>query len=410
MKKWIPRLAVSLIVLIPSFTTANVLESFTITTQNVYVREFTESSIQLKSDTNSYFIKIEPHRTGKVIFSLSGIGYASTAKFSNLRFGVKITGYRHEEVVYPTYSFDDVNKDILIEEHMLIFERIHGSIPVWFNEQIDSINLEFSNSLGVNISQYLGIKDLKIVPVIDISANPQVLPCQQNHVMIGIDGSSSIDKNERTLIGDHLLEFVRKSSFTQDSHQLCIVEFGSDIVSVVESTDKRVLIEAFQKYKRDKNDKSKFTSWTNWSVAFDEAIARKPDVFIFITDGWSNWSDNRSSSFSAQYESLLSKSNQLKANGTRLLFVTSDIDLQSNSTTILYEFLNGGQSQELQDDMLSNDAKLSDVDLITMKGFSKMSEINFSSILECQQEDRDIANNEDHCDTTIEILEINPGN
>lgn len=386
MKKWIPRLAVSLIVLIPSITTANVLESFTITTQNVYVREFTETSIQLKSDTNSYFIKIEPHRTGKVIFSLSGIGYASTAKLPNLLFGVKITGYRGEEVIYPTYSFDDVNRDIIIDEHMLIFERINGAIPVWFNEQLDSINLEFSNSMGANLSQYLGLKDLKIVPSIDIAANPNVIACQKNRVMIGIDGSSSIDKQERALIGDHLVDFVKKSSFTKDTHQLCIMEFGSDITSVVESTERRVLIDAFQKYKRDKNDKSKYTSWTNWSVAFDEAIARKPDVFIFITDGWSNWHAQRPSSFTSQYQSLIEKCNTLKTNGTRLLFVTSDLDLHKSSSTILYEFLNGTQSKELQEGMLSRTTSLSEVDLITMNGFTKMEEINFASILECTEE------------------------
>ena len=398
-KHCIPCIMACLSLLIPLTSTANSVESFTITTQNVYVREFTESSIQLTSDTNSYFIKIEPHRMGKVIFSLSGIGYASTAKLSNLLFGVKITGYRNDEAVYPTFSFDDVNRDIIIEQNMLIFDRIHGSIPVWFNEQIDSINLQFSNSLSANISQYLGIRDLKIIQAMDISSNPHVLPCQQNRVMIGIDGSSSIDKNERELIGEQLLEFVKKSSFTQDSNQFCILEFGSDIVSVIESTERRILLDALQNYKRDKNDKSKFISWTNWSVAFDEAIERKPELFIFITDGWSNWNAHQPSSFSAQYESLVTKSNLLKANGTRLLFITSDIDIQTNSTTILYDFLNRDQTREMQDDILSREADLSDVDLITMKGFSKMSEINFSSILECPPELRDLVNN-DQCDTS----------
>lgn len=384
-------IVVCITMLIPFNTTANnISESFTITMQNVQVREFTESSIQLRSDTNSYFIKLEPHQEGKVIFSLSGIGYASTAKLPHLLFGVKITGYRDDQTIYPVFSFDDVNRDIIIEQNMLIFQRIYGSIPIWFNEQVDSINLQFSNSLSANISQYLGIQDLKIVATPDILSNPQINSCSENLVMIAIDGSSSIDSKERTTIGDQLLDFVRKSSFTRDSNRLCIVEFGSDISSVVESTEKRELIDALQKYKRDKNDKSKFTSWTNWSAAFDEALARNPELFIFITDGWSNWSNQQPRSFSAQYESLLSKCNTLKANGTRLLFVTSDIDIQHNSRSILYDFLNSDQTRELQEHMLSSDINLTDVDLITMHGFSKINEINFSSILECPEEHREM--------------------
>jgi hypothetical protein len=105
-------------------TASHILESFTVTTQNVQVRAFTESSIQLKSDTNSYFIKLEPNREGNVVFSLSGIGYTSTMKFPNLLFGVKITGYRGDNVVYPTFSLDDVNREITIDHDMLVFPRI----------------------------------------------------------------------------------------------------------------------------------------------------------------------------------------------------------------------------------------------------------------------------------------------
>jgi hypothetical protein len=212
--------------------------------------------------------------------------------------------------------------------------------------------------------------------------------------MIGIDGSSSIDKKERILIGQQLLDFVRKSGFTRDSNTMCIVEFGSDVLSVVESQERSELIDALQKYKRDKNHKSKFTTWTSWSIAFDEALRRKPELLIFITDGWSNW-NGRPVSFSAQYESLLYKCNALKANGTRLLFITSEIDSQNNSKTILSNFLNGDGTREIKEHALSRTVDLKDIDLITLKGFAKMEEINFSSILHCPVEIPDISSTEE---------------
>ncbi len=365
---------------------ANILESFTVTTKNVEVRQFTESSIQLRTDSNSYFVMLEPNKAGSVVFSLSGIGYTTTAKLSNLRFGVIITGFHGGEEVFPTYSFDDVNKDITLDQHMLIFERIYGSIPVWFNEQVDSIHLRFSNSFAVNVCQYLGIQDLKVLTNMEIPPNPTFLPRQQNRVMIGLDGSSSIDKEERTAIGQQLMEFVRKSGFTQDSNSLCILEYGSDIISVMESSERHALVDALRKYTRDRNNKSKYTSWTNWAKVFDEAIHRKPDIFIFITDGWSNWSGNGPASFSAQYESLIARCNILKKNGTRLLFITSDMDSQKNSKAVLCNFLNLNQTRELQGGTLSPDESLKDVDLITMRGFSNMSDINFSSIMMCPAE------------------------
>ncbi len=369
-------------VLLPLKTTANILESFRITMQNIEVRQCNESSIQFKTDSSSYMIKLEPNKSGTVVFSLSGIGYASTVKFSNLLFGVTITGYHDNTEVYPIFSVDDVNKDILVDGNRIIFPHIYGAIPVWFNEQVDSINLQFSNSLSADVAQYLGIQDLHIIPPMNIAANPEVIPCQDNMVMIAVDGSSSIDKREREMIGTQLLEFVRKSSFTQDSNQLCVVEFGSNVLSVVESPDKHILVDALQRYKRGKNHDAKFTTWTNWSAAFDAAIKRKPELFIFITDGWSNWT-GKPSSFSAQYETLLAKCNQLKTNGTRLLFVTSGIDGQGNSKSILSAFLNGDRTHELHEDVLADDTDLSDVDLITLTSFGTMHALNFASVLSC---------------------------
>ena len=387
-KYLVPGVVAGFAMLLPMKSAAHILESFTISTQNVEVWKLTETSMQLRSDTNSYMIKLIPNIEGKVIFSLSGIGYRTSVKFSNLLFGVRITGYQKEEKVYPTFSVDDINRDIKIDQNRLIFQRIYGSLPVWFDTQVDSILLQFSNSYAVDIDQYLGIQDLKILSPQHMIPNPCVESCRSNRVMIALDGSSSIDKDERALIGTQLLQFIRKSEVARDSHQFCIVEFGTDVLSVAETLYRRELIDAFQRYKRDKNDKSKFTSWTNWPAVFDEALRRKPDLLIFITDGWSNWSDGRPSSFSAQYENLVSKSNQLKANGTRLLFVTSEIDAQQNSRMILSGLLNSDDTYELEDKMLSPETYLGDVDLITMQSFATMAKIDFASILTCKEEEK----------------------
>lgn len=365
---------------------AHILESFTVTTQNVEVREFSGASIELKSDSNAYFIKLEPNREGKVIFSLAGIGYTSTVKFTNLLFGVKITGYCGEEKVFPTFSFDDVNRDIVTDNHMLIFQRIYGTLPVWFDEPVDSINLQFSNSHSVNLSQYLGIRDLRILAPMDVTPNPELTLCRPNQVMIALDGSSSIDRDERTLIATQLLDFSRRSGFARDSHRLFITEFGTQVFSVDEVTERKAAVHAMKQYKRDKNHRSKFTSWTNWSAVLDEAIQRKPDLLIMITDGWSNWNNQGPCSFSAQYEVLIQKSQQLKTHGTRILLVTAGIDAQQSMRTIFGNLLNGTETRELQGGDITLDTNLNDTDLITIADFSSMERINFSSLLHCEME------------------------
>lgn len=363
--------------------TTNIVESFTITTHNVNVKESTESSINLRSETDSYSIKLEPNKEGKVIFSLSGIGYTSTGRFPNLTFAAKITGYDQDKVIYPSFSIDGNNMDTEQENNRLTFKRIHGAIPVWFNERVDSIKIEYSNSLAVNVHQYLRISDLKIVSTPDVSANPDLNSCKHSNMMIAVDGSSSIEKAERIIIGNQIIDFVRQTHAARDSHNICVLEFGSDIKSIVESTEKKVLLKAMKSYKKNKNRKRKTISWTNWSAAFDEAIQRKPEIFVFITDGWSNWNESQPSTFIAQYEQLISKSNTLKANGTRLLFVTSNLDRHENAKTVLSKFLDGDQTRQLHGEMVNIDIALHDIDLISMQGFSKMSELNLASIFQC---------------------------
>lgn len=385
-KHLLPGVAMAIVLLAPLQVKAeHFLEAFKVSMKDVEVRELTESSIQLKADTNAYVVKLEPNKEGKVTFSLSGIGYLATVKIPDLMFGVRIIGYREDLVVKPAYSFDDVNKDILMKDDMLIFERIYGALPVWFDTQVDSIMLYFSNSHSVNMDQYLGLQDLRIVEQTEICENPVITPCDKSRVMIAIDGSSSIDREERGLIGSQLVEFARKSGFARDSHQLCVVEFGTSILAVTETLDKHELVNAMQDYKRRNNHKDKYTRWTNWSVAFEEAIQRKPDIFIFITDGWSNWKGEGPVSFSAQYETLVDYCNTLKDHGTRIMFITSGLDTHQNSKSVMASMLSGDATVQLTDWNLNPTESLCTVELITLKDFTGITRVNFGSVLLCPE-------------------------
>ena len=168
-----------------------------------------------------------------------------------------------------------------------------------------------------------------------------------------------------------------------DSSTLCIMEFGTNVLAVDESAEREVQIKTIKRYKQGRNRRTKETSWTNWSAAFEEAILRKPDIFVFITDGWSNWDGEEPKSFSAQYEQLITQCNTLKANGTRLVFVTSGMDSHITSKSNLFPFLNGNLTMAVHEGLLFGDASLYDVDLIAMKEFSTMRQFKLSSILEC---------------------------
>lgn len=364
----------------------SILESFTVTTENVTVREFTESALHLKTNSKNYMVKLEPNETGTVMFSLTDIVYTSTARFSNLAFGVKITGYQGSEIIYPIISTDDVNDRVMIEQNVVKFQDINGMIPVMFDIRVDSINLEFFNSIDIDVHQMLGIMDLKIVPHQKAITNPLLTSCETGKVMIGIDGSSSIDKKERGVIGRQMLHLVKESGYAQDSSTLCIMEFGTEVHSYTESQDPKTLYKAIKNYKRGRNYKRNNTSWTNWNAAFDKAIESNPEIFIFITDGWSNWDSEGPASFSSQYEELIRKSNTLKENGTRLLFITCGLEYHGASRSNLYPFLNGLVTRELYGMELHPETQLHEIDLVSLTEFASLDAINLASVYECPEE------------------------
>lgn len=371
-----------------SYANSSILESFDITTENAVVRDHSGSSLHLNSSSRSYFVKLEPNKQGNVVFSLSDINYASTVRVTNLAFGVRITGYLGEHVINPIISVDDVNDRVVIEGNVVKFQNIHGMIPVMFDHQVDSVNLEFFNNYEMDVKQYLAIHDLKIMPKQETLPNPILAQSEGGSIMIGIDGSSSIDKKERTVIGKQLLQLVKRSGFAQDTNTMSIVEFGSEVHASTESTDQKELYRAIKAYRKGKNHPSKKrTSWTNWAAAFDAAIAGKPEIFVFITDGWSNWQGEGQSSFVGQYHKLVAKTNKLKENGTRLLFITCGLAEQGGSMSTLYPFLGGSQTRQLVDFQLGPDVQLHEVDLISLNEFASLEEIDLTTIFDVPEEE-----------------------
>ena len=372
-----------------TFAESSILESFDVTTQNAVVRESTESSLHLKSSHRAYFVKLEPNEYGNVVFSLSDINYATTAAMAgNLAFGVRITGFRGEDIVNPIINVDDVNDKIFIQGNVVKFQNINGSIPVMFDRQVDSVNLEFFNNYEMDVKQYVAIHDLRIMQIEETCPNPILAQADGGSIMIGIDGSSSINKKERTVIGKQMLNLVKRSGYAKDTNAMAIVEFGSDIHANTQSTDHKELYKAIKNYRKGKNrpGKKKATSWTNWAAAFDAAIEAQPEIFVFITDGWSNWEAEGPSSFVGQYQELVEKTNQLKKNGTRLLFITCGLTNFGGGQSTIYAFLNGTTTRELYDIELGPDVQLHEIDLISLTEFQSLDAINLATVFDVPEE------------------------
>jgi hypothetical protein len=366
-----------------SLAGSSVFDKFKISTRSADVYNYSETSLKLESQSPTYQLKLEPNSEGAVMFSLGRYGYATTLKVKDLSFAVIIEGYREGEVVIPVFNTDDTYKDVIIDKNYVLFRSIYVPIPVLFNTPVDSIKLKFSNSYSLNVHQYLSIEDMKVVGSAKINANPLLVDCDQHALMIGIDGSTSIDKLERKTIAKQLLGFFKKPPESLDSNAVCIMEFGKQVHSYSEAREKKDIVKNIRTYKKGKEARKTKTSYTNWAAAFDQAIERQPDIFIFITDRWSNYGNNGPASFNAQYQTLIEKCNMLKAQGTRLLFITSGLNLNGGANSTLYSLLNQHETHEIIGVDLTSDVDLKKVDLISMDGIDNFERIDLSSLLDC---------------------------
>jgi len=362
----------------------SVFEEFKISTASADVYAHTASSLKLESQSPTYQLKLEPNSQGKVVFSLGRHGYRSTLNVKNLAFGVHIRGFKDGNHVSPSFNLDDTYTNIAIDSNFVRFQQLFDPIPVYFNSEVDSVKLIFSNSHGLDVQQYVSIDDLKIMGAQDVEENPLLKSCEHTSIMFGIEGSSSIDKSERKTISKQLLALSKQPSTTLDSNQICIMEFGKNVHAMSESLVKKEIIKNIKSYKKGKNGHKVKTEYANWEAAFDRAIIRQPDIFIFITDRWSNYSNNGPTSFNGQLETLVSKCNTLKSNGTRLLFITSGLNDSGAENNSLYALLNQQDTREVVDMELASAINLRDVDLISLKDFEAMELIDLTTLLDCQ--------------------------
>jgi hypothetical protein len=347
----------------------------------------TQTSVTLRSEHDAYFIKLEPQRAGNVIFSLSDIGYSSTAKIPDLAFQVEITGYKENKEVYPLFGLDDINEHIIVEGNILRFQRIRGAVPVWFTEPVDSVNLEYSNSHRANVHQFLRIKDLRVVDPLMVLPNPAFSPCRENRILVAVDGSSSMDKKERKQVGREFIDFVRVSEETTDTNTFSILEYGTGVTASMTSTDSKEILAAMRDYKRRKHKPRRTASFTNWSAAFDKVITEKPDLFIFITDGWSNWQGGQPVSFTAVYPGLVEQCNAIKANGTRILFIISGMQILNSDGAVLSAFLNGENSVACHGSEEMHASDLRSIDIIHLEDFSMIDEVPLPALLSCEEQE-----------------------
>ena len=366
--------------IIPS---TSVFEEFTISTADVVIYGHSESSLKLESQSPTYQLKLEPNRRGTVVFTLGRHGFTSTLMPKDIVFGVQIEGYRKGKRIAPLFNLDDTHDNVYIDSNFVAFQQIFEPIPVFFNSSVDSVKLIFSNSHSLDVHQYLSIDDLKIVRAKIVKSNPLLIYCEKQLIMFGIEGSSSIDKFERKIIAKQLMGFSKNPAITQDSNQICIMEFGKQVNAVTESDVKKGMVKNIKDYKKGKNGFRVKTNYTNWEAAFDRAIERRPNIFIFITDRWSNYANNGPESFNGQFETLVNKCNKLKSKGTRLLFITSGLSQNTLTNPSLYALLNKHRTNEIVGAELHKKYDLRQTDLISIDDFEMLEMIDFSSLLHC---------------------------
>ncbi len=361
-------------------------DNFEVQTERAELYERTSSALKFESDSPTYMVKLEPNIEGAIMFAIGRHGYLTTARVKNLFFGVLIEGFKFGEVVAPIFNLDDSYKTVGVDGNFLVFKSNNQPISITFNTAVDSIKLHFSNSHGLNVQQFLTIEGLQVIDEVENLANPALTNCDQRSIMIGVDGSSSIDKKERKIIAKQFRELFKKTYIDLDSNLISLMEFGKEVYSISEAMEKKVIVKNFKEYQKNKNKANRKTSYTNWEAAFEKAIERSPDVFVFVTDRWSNYGENGPASFNEQFRRLVIKCRKLKANGTRLLFITSGLNGDYRGNYALYAMLSQYDTNELQDDKIFA-ADLKTVDLVSLEDFTAFNHLDLSSLLECHIQD-----------------------
>jgi|GEM_PF-2207319 len=382
--KGLMAISIALFSLVDS-TARDVYDEFTIHSSNTDVSSFSDKTLRLESTSREFSTVLQPNLDGRVMFSLSDHRYRSTITPKNLYFGVRIEGFKDSMLVNPSINIDASFRDVFLDGNMLIFKQIDFPIPVLFESGVDSIRLHFSNSHGYNFHQYITIDELQVLESVETKANPILVDCEHQSIMVAIQGSDGISKAERKSISKQLRDFFKSGVSAADSTMVSIVEFGRKVTSSSESIDPKEISSTLKDYKKRAKSEEAKSSITNWQSALDEALEKQPDVFILVTNSWSNYSGGGLATINAQHAGLVEKCNEIKANGTRLLFITSGLYDQSKSNTTLLAMLNEQQTESIVQDSLHQQIDLKTVDLISMEGFRNFQMIDLTSLIRCSE-------------------------
>ncbi len=382
--KGLMAMCIALLALVDS-SAKGIYDEFTIHSSNTDVSSFSDKTLRLESTAREFSTVLEPNLDGRVMFSLSDHRYRSTITPKDLYFGVRIEGFKDSALVNPSINIDASFRDVFLDGNMLIFKHIDYPIPVLFESGVDSIRLHFSNSHGYNFHQYITIDELQVLESVETKSNPILLDCEHQSIMIAIQGSEGIDKVERKSIAKQLREFFKSGATLEDSTMVSIVEFGHKVTSSSEAINPKEISNTLKDYKKRAKSQEAKSSITNWQSALDEALDKKPDVFILVTNSWSNYSAGSLSTINAQHAGLVEKCNEIKANGTRLLFITSGLYDPNKGNTTLLAMLNEQQTESVVQDSLHHQLDLKTVDLIAMEGFRNFQLIDLSSLVRCSE-------------------------
>lgn len=383
-------LALSLLLSVTSLSARSIFEEFTVSLSNAQLSGFSQSAIHVQSQSPEYDVKLEPNVEGAIMFSLGRHRFSTTVMPKNLLFGVRIEGYLNGEVVMPDISLDDTYPNVHLDGNMVVFQRIHYPIPVVFEAGVDSIKLHFSNSHGYNFYQYCTLTELQVLESVEAEVNPMYVDCEQQSIMIAVQGSSSIDKAERKTISKALTGLFKAHQNPQDSNQVSILEFGKGTRQISSSSQKKALVTGAKAYKKGAKSETAKSSITNWESALDQALEQGPDIFIMVTNSWSNYAQGGLATMSAQHANLVRKCNEIKANGTRLLFITSGLYQDEGNNSKLLSMLNDEYTNHVAGAGVNSGMNLRAVDLISMDGFDKFQMVDLSSLLSCGEDEDDL--------------------
>lgn len=360
-------------------------DNFRIYTDNVDVNSMVASSLQMQTTHGEYGLKLVPLHHGLVCFTLADIRYRTNVKVPNLFFRVQAVGYINGEEVLPNFNIDKSNPDVAVDKDKLYFKQIHGGIPVWFNEQVDSVKLTYSNSHGISLPQYLFLADLHLLsPQIDVNKNPSSSVGQKGKdIMLALDFSTSVTKRERRKMYRYFKSFTGEMEFTDADSSLAFLNFGTEVYDELEIRGKREFRKTFKASRYPEIDKinNHGTRYTNWSAPLLKALEERPKTLIILTDGWSNYFNGSQEIFTTHFADLVRLSNRVKENGTRIVFVTIGFNQETADQSLLSYLVDGRSSQIFHDEHHDLSKVTRETDIISLRDYTSLKQLNLMALL-----------------------------